>query len=170
MIDSYLQFCCESYKNNTSFYWCNIIISVSSALPIIFFYQSLIDDLFSPHQCIALPKKVKDLIYSLWQRKFVPLSNAWNQLIDLIIILQVSCQYVIGYLVRLSEKSLNFYHDCKFVVILVLIFFNVRKMAEVGGKRMVVILPHVVDLQSNMSLAIWFHGFLLTWERKTYFP
>ena len=85
-------------------------------------------------------------------------------------LLQVSCQYVIGYLVRLSEKSLNFYHDCKFVVILVLIFFNVRKMAEVGGKRMVVKLPHVVDLQSNMSLPIWFHGFLLTWERKTYFP
>ena len=41
-------------------------------------------------------------------------------------------------------------------------------MAEMGSKRMVVILSHVVALQSNMSLAIWLHGLLLTWERTTY--
>ena len=41
-------------------------------------------------------------------------------------------------------------------------------MAEVGGRGMVVVLSHVVALQSNMSLAIWLHGLLLTWERTTY--
>ena len=36
-------------------------------------------------------------------------------------------------------------------------------MEEVVGRRMV-----VVVLQSRISLAIWLHGILLTWERTTY--
>ena len=40
--------------------------------------------------------------------KAFTLSNAWNQLIDLICIVQVPCQYVIGYLVNLPEKAPTF--------------------------------------------------------------
>ena len=36
-------------------------------------------------------------------------------------------------------------------------------MAEGGGRRMA-----VLALQSSMSLAIWLHGLLLTWERTTF--
>ena len=42
-------------------------------------------------------------------------------------------------------------------------------MAEVGHRRMVVVvLSHVVALQSNLILGIWLHGLLLTWERTAY--
>ena len=41
-------------------------------------------------------------------------------------------------------------------------------MAEVGGRRVVAVLPRVIALQSNMSFAIWLHGLLLTWEKTTY--
>ena len=36
------------------------------------------------------------------------------------------------------------------------------------GRRKIVVLSHVFALQSNKSLAIWLHVFLLTWERTTY--
>ena len=41
-------------------------------------------------------------------------------------------------------------------------------MAEVGGRRVVAVLPREIALQFNMSFAIWFHGLLLTWEKTTY--
>ena len=31
-------------------------------------------------------------------------------------------------------------------------------MAEVGGRRMVIVLPHAVVFQSNKNLGKWLHG------------
>ena len=106
-------------------------------------------------------------------------------IIDLICILQVY-QYICyklylvsspeetpHFLMRVELKSFQFWF-WKFNLILKILNFNsdfnsesffsdYKKMAVVGDRRMV-----VVVLQSRMSLAIWLHGLLLTWERATY--
>ena len=84
-----------------------------------------------------------------------------EQIIDLICILQVSCQYVIGYLVSSLEKKPTFFTECRFGVISILIF-------DFLGRRKSIVKEHVVALQSNKSLAIWLHGLLLIWENTTY--
>ena len=61
---------------------------------------------------------------------------------------------------QFTEKKPQFLPECRFDVISILIFDL--------GRRKVTVLFHVVALQSYMSLAMWLHGILLTWERKTY--
>ena len=70
---------------------------------------------------------------------------------------------------QFTGKSSNFFSKRKFGDISVLSFFKViTKIAEVGGRRVVAVLPPVIALQSNMSFAVWLHGLLLTWEKTTY--
>ena len=52
-----------------------------------------------------------------------------NQVIDLICMLQVSCQYVIGYLI-ISQGKNNFFTECRFGVISILIFDFFRQKKE----------------------------------------